>query len=60
MQDYLDIHEPLWRWGAGERGTRLTREVRHDSYVHPGVECEIAVRLAADLLVEQRRSRRSR
>ena len=49
MQDYLDIHNPC---GGGVLTTGVHRspaEVAYDGYVHPGVECEIAVRLAADL-----------
>lgn len=54
MQDYLDIHNPC---GGGVLATGVHEspaEVRHDNYVHPGVECEIAVRLAADLPSEGR------
>ena len=52
MQDYLDIHNPC---GGGVLANGVhgsPAEVRHDSYVQPGVECEIAVRLAADLPAE--------
>ena len=52
MQDYLDIHNPC-AGGVLANGVHASpAEVRHDSYVHPGVECEIAVRLEADLPAE--------
>lgn len=52
MQDYLDIHNPCGGGllASGAHGSPAV--VRHDSYVHPGVECEIAVRLATDLPAE--------
>ena len=52
MQDYLDIHNPCGG-GVLAGGVHASpAEVRYDGYVHPGVECEIAVRLAADLQAE--------
>ena len=52
MQDYLDIHNPCGGGVLADGVHASPAEVRHDSYVHPGVECEIAVRLAADLPAE--------
>ena len=52
MQDYLDIHNPCGGGVLANGVFASPAEVRHDAYVHPGVECEIAVRLAADLPVE--------
>ena len=54
MQDYLDIHNPCGGGvlASGVHGSPAV--VRHDNYVHPGVECEIAVRLATDLPAESR------
>jgi 2-keto-4-pentenoate hydratase len=49
MQEYLGIHEPAA--GRIRRSTVLAgpATVRHGAYVRPGVECELAVRLARDL-----------
>ena len=52
MQDYLDIHNPCGGGVLANGAYASPAEVKHDSYVHPGVECEIAVRLAADLPAE--------
>ena len=52
MQEYLDIHNPC---GGGVLASGVyasPANVGYDSYVHPGVECEIAVRLATDLPVD--------
>ena len=49
MQDYLDIHNPCGGGVLANAVHASPAEVRYDGYVHPGVECEIAVRLAADL-----------
>ena len=50
MQDYLDIPHPcgggVFERGVHESGARLNAA----DFVHVGVECEIAVRLARDLL----------
>ena len=52
MQDYLDIHNPCGG-GVLANGVHASpAEVPYGGYVHPGVECEIAVRLAADLPAE--------
>ncbi|HEY1480042.1 MAG TPA: fumarylacetoacetate hydrolase family protein [Gaiellales bacterium] len=49
MQEYLDIHEPA----AGHIRASTVHEgpasVEHASFRNPGVECELAVRLARDL-----------
>ena len=49
MQDYLDIHNPCGGGVLANGVHRSPAEVAHAGYVHPGVECEIAVRLDADL-----------
>jgi 2-oxo-3-hexenedioate decarboxylase/2-keto-4-pentenoate hydratase len=53
MQDYLNIHTPCG-------GSVLTTGVHtspawlsHDAYICPGVECQLAVRLGADLSPER-------
>jgi len=50
MQEYLDIPHPcgggVFARGVHESGARL----RHGDYIRVGVECEIAVRLARNLL----------
>ena len=52
MQDYLDIHNPCGGGVLANGVHRSPAEVAHAGYVHPGVECEIAVRLDADLPAE--------
>jgi 2-keto-4-pentenoate hydratase len=53
MQEYLDIPHPcggsVFAKGVHASGTTL----RHQDFVRVGVECEIAVRLAADLAPSQ-------
>ena len=50
MQEYLDIPHPcsggVFAGGVHASGT----ELRADDFVHVGIECEIAVRLARDLV----------
>ena len=52
MQDYLDIHNPCGGGVLANGVYASPAKVRHEGCVHPGVECEIAVRLAADLPAE--------
>src|SRR5690242_18465385 len=49
MQAYLGVSEPIagFMWAADVRQGRA--DLRFADFVRPGVECEVAVRLAADL-----------
>ncbi|MSO69918.1 MAG: hypothetical protein EXQ98_06550 [Alphaproteobacteria bacterium] len=53
MQDYMGIRHPA----SGSIHQRMVKslrgEFRHDTFVHPGVECELAVRLSTRLPPER-------
>jgi len=49
MQDFVGIHHPLWGaiFAQTVRGSPAT--LLHADFMHLGIECEIAIRLARDL-----------
>jgi 2-keto-4-pentenoate hydratase len=49
MQSYMNIDHPCAGGIFGPTVHRLTANLEAAAYVRPGVECEVAVRLAADL-----------
>ncbi len=53
MQDFLRIPNPCAGGVFESQVHRTPASVRHAAYVRPGVECEMVVRLAADLPLRQ-------
>lgn len=49
MQDYLGVDHPIAGFMEAANVHRATADLRFADFVRPGVECEVAVRLARDL-----------
>ncbi|HEY8288222.1 MAG TPA: fumarylacetoacetate hydrolase family protein [Acetobacteraceae bacterium] len=49
MQEYLGLHGPAAGFMAAPNVHRASADLRFADYIRPGVECEVAVRLARDL-----------